>query len=134
VSARTGLAAEVPTLDLCREMAAIPALAEAFKDSVWCWCENMIKGQLCQREILSGPILKDLDRSLGLVRHSAPTVRELLAWLTKECRDKMGRTRIICASGIPEAFCYIWPCDGIDQRYDITDPDALARACIEAAR
>lgn len=109
VVSRTGLAAAVPTLELCREMAAVPALAEAFKESALVWDVEVpfIVRRECQL-IQAG-------------RLPAPLVGEMLAWL---------KTR---GATINQHFALWLP--GVDfPMVDATSPDALARACVEAAR
>ena len=104
---RTGLPAEVPSLDLCREMAAIPALAEAFKESAltW-WCLTESEWGLLPRNLVGNNI-------------PAPTVREMLAWLfAYGHRDTEDGE--------------IWV--GVSVGFSITDPDALAQACIAAVK
>ena len=115
---RTGLPAEVPTLELCREMTAIPGLAEAFGGSLWVWhyheppLENAVR--------LRTPAIS------GYHWPAAPTVREMLEVLTE--------------LAIMEAERHD---DDNPERYDwtewigtdlVTDPDAVARACIYAAK
>jgi hypothetical protein len=105
---RTGLAAEVPTLELCRDMAAVPALAEAFR-----------KSSVCIDPSHDRPVHIRIGGTAGSCAEAkmcypAPTVREMLLTL-KQIR------------GVE------WPW-AIPETDDITDPDALARACIEAAK
>jgi hypothetical protein len=105
---RTGLAAHVPTLDLCREMAAIPALAEAFKNTplTW-WMLTQSEWGIVPRALMGNNI-------------PAPLCDEMLAWL-----DLQGY--IVQDSAIHVGTEY-------HAVYGITDPDALARACLEAAK
>ena len=115
---RTGLAAEVPTLELCREMAAVPALAEAFEDCVF---SREVIGVNVWGIGLTAEI--KADRASGLTHNKgirSPLPCEMLAWLK--------------AKRIPQSNWMLWtnPVDDID--YDITDPDSLARALIEAAK
>ena len=86
MSERLGLAAEVPTLELCMTMQWFPELEEAFRFVEWAWSngELWLRGRL----------------TLGKARYSAPTVADMQIYL---------------------------------ENRDITNPDALARACIEAA-
>ena len=125
MAARTGLAAEVPTLDLCREMAAIPALAEAFGESAVEWFHAEDVDFLVTR----GTRVPIFPPSY---RIPAPLVSEMLAWLLAIRRGiNRGVADREYAERNGEPLMYI----GTDEcRADITDPDALARACIAAAR
>ena len=108
MNARTGLEAEVPSRELCGKMAAIPALKEAFSMGAFYWAVMLIRDGIPQYSPVP---------SMGL-RHSstpAPTVREMLVWL----------------DGVEQGEFNIW---SGGKSYDITDPDALARACIEVAK
>ena len=126
---RTGLAAEVPTLELCREMAAIPALAEAFKDAALVWWDNLEFGihlYLREEETTDGG-------------DPAPTVREMLEWLAG--RDEYRRqipndSRLKGETpSVGNTSWAVWV-DTLttETSRDIVSPDALARACIEAAK
>jgi len=128
MSDRTGLAAKVPMLELCRQMAEIPALAKAFGNSVVFWnpVATRYGGPMtsqpreyrlrCEVEIrLKGAI-------------PAPLPCEMLAWLKGKAvmlRDQTvaGRTgwdvRVLRAKGCPS--------------FDILDPDQVAQACIAAS-
>ena len=112
---RTGLAAEVPSLELCREMAAIPAFVEPFRETTLVWLDDGEHGiGLTERESVDEDI-------------PAPTVREMLAWL----RLELGSEPV----GYDGCNHYIETWNGRQIDLDIiTDPDALARACIEAAK
>ena len=106
---RTGLAAEVPSLELCREMAAIPAFVEPFRETTLVWLDDGEHGiGLTERESVDEDI-------------PAPTVREMLAWLKGKGTDLFGWTAEVQSGE--------WSVS-----YDITDPDRLARARIEAAK
>jgi len=114
---RTGLAAEPCTRELAQEMAAIPALAEAFKES-----------SLCVDSRLDRPVHIRIGGTAGSCAEErgcfpAPTVREMLAWLLNSGKAQLG------VSGTQLLMV-------IDRNiligYDITNPDALARACIKA--
>jgi hypothetical protein len=120
---RPGLPGEVPTLELCREMAAAPVLMEAFKDSTVLW-ENI--GMHAPRVVL---------RTLSSFQHNsipAPTVREMLAFIFAQRprvpmlfvadRKHLNGVRLMLAVNERETY------------YRITDPDDLAKACIEAAK
>jgi len=115
---RTGLPAEVPTLELCREMAAIPELAEAFKGSLCVWLHY-------DSPVLDHVMFRTVAVS-GYHWPAAPTVREMLEVLTELAIQKAERHD-----------------DDNPERYDwtewigtdlVTDPDAVARACIYAAK
>ena len=118
---RTELAAEVPSLELCREMAATPALAKAFKVSyaVWFTFPDMpTRNDLRLRA--------SLDPFVDNPTFPAPTVRDMLVVLTDLAIKDAG----LNGDDKPEIYDwqeYIFP-------HQITDPDALARALIEAAK
>jgi len=106
MSERLGLAAETCTRELAQEMAAIPALAEAFKKSALVWYDNLERGiELYVRE--------EVDEG-----DPAPTAREMLAWLATQYKLRP----------------LMWPyLQHSDAKFPF-DPDALARACIEEAK
>jgi len=110
---RTGLLAEVPSRQFCERLAAVPALAEAFKDSALVWWENECDGWTIWERA-------DLVPDTGI---PAPTVREMLVWLKVDVDDGYmyvfdDRGRLVLST----------PADAI------TNPDALAEACLEAAK
>lgn len=122
MSTRTGLAAHVPSAALCLDMARIPALAEAFKRSYAAW-------------VVDGPCLPGNVRYALLGRISemefspekcppAPLVDEMLAWL-----DNNGWWRLVATLNgevrVPNHDRML------GKAYD---PDALARAVIEASK
>lgn len=118
---RTGLAAEVPTFDLCREMRRIPALKLAFADATLVHIGYSLLGDETTWQI--EPKRKD---GKGF---PAPTVREMLryiqatwAWSINRMSDSSMRITI------NRQHVEDW------SGHDITDPDALARACIEASK
>jgi len=141
VSARTGLAAEVPTLDLCHEMAGVPALLKQFSrsdkyadDGAYAQWHVYAKGDDLEGDL----VLRYEDarkykwfyggkRLNFYATYPAPTVREMLAWLEKLPYTKVKPHdtdfSVIVVTGL---LTY--------SKRDITDPDAMARACIEAAK
>jgi hypothetical protein len=153
VSARTGLAAEVPTLGLCREMAAIPALAEAFKGSILLWASyeeplwtDSSEPRICGYK--NQPVRLTLADELEVFAEGG----HLEAIGKKSCAHyvpvypaptplRMLRLLKALPDGIADSTHWkvslqfvVGPgkCDKF-RDFDITDPDALARACIEAA-
>ena len=112
----SALSAHVPTLDLCREMAAIPAFVEPFRESALVWLDDGEHGiGLTERESVDEDI-------------PAPLCDEMLAWLKPELERQPSRGY----------YDDTWAVE--DRRGAVldvttfTDPDALARACIEAAK
>jgi len=119
---RTGLAAAVPTLDLCRDMAAVPALAEAFVGSAVKWA-RVNRGPVRSR---GWRLIMDSDReryqSIRNYVIPAPLVALMLAWLRIH---PVGAAWSI--GGRIASFSLL-------QWSDLHDPDILARYCIKATR
>jgi len=125
---RTGLEAEVPSLELCQKMAAVPALAEAFKESALVW----IRRRLSMHSLWSGWEVERrpsrrrfllLQPNMQIV--SAPTVREMLVLLNIHPTDN---ARLLAYTKNGE------PWHELSFHTDISDPDALAKECLEAAK
>jgi hypothetical protein len=128
VSGRTGLAAEVPTLELCRKMAAIPALAEAFKGSTLVWFHN---------PKATFPIPGIAERgwlSVEILVCPAPTVREMLAILLTKATMERAKIGWWHKGDTVELTMPGTGPDGMLGCYPITEADAIARACIEAGK
>jgi len=113
MSERLGLAAEVPTGELCGKMVVLSALAEAFRQSAFVWCHAGSLKYIADRH---DPSVANAD-----VLRPAPTVREMLTWLD-------GREVVVdCDTELDELI------NGRNTNSLLYDPDALARACCEAA-
>jgi hypothetical protein len=111
---RTGLAAHVPTLDLCREMRKVPALKAAFADSALVHVGYSLVGNDLTWQV--EPQRKD---GKGI---PAPLVGEMLEYL-----------RMLPSGKVGQAY-WVVNVDGSDEPWGITDADDVARACIEAAK
>jgi hypothetical protein len=117
----SNLDSHVPDLDRCRRMAAVPALREAFGDSYFVWQTRSSGPELTEREF----------SNTGFHPSPAPLVDEMLAWL--DCggwnliqrRGYGGLERWAVLVGDDDAGEAAW--------YRITDPNALADACLAAA-
>ena len=125
MSARTGLAAEVPTLEPCLEMTLVPGLADTFKASTCVWQEDGEDGMVWGNPQVSERCSKDvngksLDDGTWYLITPAPTVREMLAWLDNDNKP-------------PSDTTSLWV-KFIAGSVKLYDPDVLARACIEAAQ
>jgi len=145
----TGLSAEVPSRQFCEQMSAVPALAEAFKDSALVWATMDTDGEWFVTTREGAPTVEDWPE-LSLV--SAPTVGELCEWWFIESakRDKRGLGR----AGQAKLRCFGLGHRGALLEYheksssgfgglqsdqsDFTDadnlPDAIAEACLRAAK
>ena len=114
---RIGLARLVPSLRLCEKMVEISVLAEAFKDSALIWLGDK------QR------VIEEREHFCADIGIHAPTAQEMLEWLRGTTYD----------SGMPlvQDDWAVWPPvrgDSDKLVADITDPDALAEACIVTAK
>lgn len=118
---RTGLAAHVPTLDLCREMAKNPALAEAFKESALDWLTYP------DGRVEVTPRYRPLP--FGFTTIPAPLCGEMLKVLK---RIKYRPPKI--SDPIQNDWVVWLPFCSEPSHFDITKPDALARCCIEAEK
>ncbi len=146
MGSRSGLAGETCTRELAQEMAGVPALAEAFKDSYAVWAHfpaitfgNALLGVpgktkpplWCVAPHVRG--MQDIDDGDGNVVVPAdvvipaPTVRKMLKWLKQW--DKFGDSMTL-----PRASNINWQVRQSGHDHDITNPDALARACIEVSK
>jgi|GEM_PF-5627134 len=113
MSARTGLAAKVPTLELCKQLANVKATffgksALVFHRVGACaWTERPSeRANDCGKE--------------GCV--PAPFVEEMLEYLRMLPGDKVSQS------------CWTVSVDGDDEQWGITDADDVAHACIEATK
>jgi hypothetical protein len=124
VSARTGLAVETCTRELAEAMAAIPALAEAFKDSYAVWFTFPDRQGWAELRVRHSYQDRDFDNP----RLPAPTVREMLAFLDDPDQVEIGIDEVdwtvvkFHEEGNPTTVGRL------------SDPDTLARACIEASK
>ena len=122
---RPGLAAEVPTRDLCREMAAIPALAEAFKDVIYEWT-HYDRADIWDR-VASDPSLCRIK-----------TVWTIRARINEDGEEEppYGKAAEIPAPTVRELRGYLlehW-LSLRDEWMDSNDPDVLCRVCIKALK
>ena len=120
MNARTGLAAEVPSRELCEKMAAIPELREAFKDSVAIWVDVHDDGDWFVALREGAPF----DDDVPMVNYPAPTVREMLVWLLARPNVKMRAEGIGLHTRKSGGLFHVIPQD------KMVDPDALVEACI----
>ena len=95
---------EVPSRELCEKMAAVPELAEAFRDSAYEWNGGTLRRR--HYAWARSPLFP------------APTVREMLVWLKARERS--------CGQWV------VWANPVDDISYSITDANALVKACIAA--
>lgn len=102
---RAGLAAEVPPVHLCREMDAVPVLREAFKDTVFSW-QHRVGGIGSGELVLYGRSIEfHCEAYKDMSKHPIP------------------------APTVREMLCWL-----LVDPARLTDPDALARICIEASK
>jgi len=116
---RVGLPTETPSTNLCFKIKEIPLLSNAFKDST-CVLERGKHGFYVK--------IRSYDEDPAVA--PAPTVREMLAWL-----EKWGETNGWMHVAQGNWLLKVKRTEESSREYaHICDPDALARACIEAAK
>lgn len=125
---RTGLAAEVPTMEWSIKLDAVPELREAFKDSYASWWHYPV----------AGPVLEPrTDNPTEFGRHvAAPLVGKMLEWLFSLDPKKVLVRLFGGNEGSIKGHVEIttFP-KGVAFRratFYITDPDELAQACLAA--
>jgi hypothetical protein len=138
----SNLESHVPDLDRCRRMAAVPALRDAFKDSPVCWCEyheshykDRGSYDVEVGKTIHAPELRlraDIAKEESTFPlFPAPLDDEMLArldcggWNLIQRRGYGGLERWAVLVGDDDAGEAAW--------YRITDPNALADACLAAA-
>lgn len=136
MSDRTGLAAEVPEINPCAEMRDIPVLRDAFADSpLWWFAYGTMDDSGKMVNYTYKLELATAQRHRTKLDCPAPTVREMLVVMLDYCR-RVNRAYIFqtLLTERPESLVWMVGKTQCGWQFDITDPDALARACIATAK
>ena len=128
---RTGLAARVPSPELCMEMATNPKLTALTCGTPLVWVHYRIGAMKCRGwhvRRVDEPLAQS-SRNRNIV--SAPGRGDMLVWLLEKSGWVLASRR---NAEFERRDGSLWSDWTSGKMAPLTDPDALARACIEAAK